>query len=343
MQNQRLIRIILIVAVILVTVCMVGILIYRIFTGGDQIAGPPPTPTPTESPEVVITPEPTATPTRVITEEPTSTPTVRPTATNTPTATVEPTATPAPTVVVTGPGPVEDLLKNGGFEDGFNEQGVGLNWNSFKNDGADVSFSNESAAPFIQAGAGAQRISIENAFQPNRYAGIYQTVAVAPGQNYTLTLYGQIRTYFAEAKASGYGYVVQYAIDQQGGEDWQSIPETDWIELPWGEQPFHTAQLQFSEYTTSLTAASGQMTIFVRAWNKWPDPKLSEYTFDSLSLVGPAPGRIVSAEEKLVDHGLPTTGAGDSSGFISDGRFWVAVVVLLLLAGGAIYRGRWSY
>ncbi len=81
-------RLLLIVLVVLVIVCLVGVLLYRIFIeAGDDVASQTPTPALTATPEVVVTleEEDTPTPTRVI-EETTTTPTVKPTTkpTNTP-------------------------------------------------------------------------------------------------------------------------------------------------------------------------------------------------------------------------------------------------------------------
>lgn len=361
-QERR--RLILIVLVIIVLLCLIGVLARNIFfPGGDGVAADTPTPMPTqEGPDVVITPEEeeevTPTPTRVISEEPAATPTEEPTPESTVEPTTEPTTAPTvpPTPIVSEPGPgvivepvqVEELLKNGGFEEGFDEEtGVGLHWDSFKTDGADITFSAETSEVFIHEGTSAQRISVDNAFQPDRYGGIYQKVEVAPNQIYTFTLHGQIRTFFGDANASSFGYRVQYAVDHQGGENWRSITPTAWIELPWDEQLLDTSEVTFSEYTAPINAQSDEITIFVRVWNKWPDPKLSEYTFDSLSLVGPAAGQVTmvspDTEDALIDQPLPITGTGDSGSLLSDGRFWGAVLVLLLLAAGAIYRARWGY
>ncbi len=359
-------RLILVALVILVLVCLVGVLIYRIFftNGGGEIVSDTPTPTlaPTEEePTVVITPEEevTPTPTRVVAEKPTNTPT--------PEATIEPTTEPTtepatPTKALaeqpdlasdlnisTGgvePGAIADQLKNGDFEAGFSDQGVALEWHSFKTDGAAVAFSGETPGPYVKSGAGAQRISIAEASQADRYAGIYQQLAVAPNQTYTLELHGQIRTGFADINLSSYGYRLQYAIDYTDGDNWQDIPAEDWVELPWNEQLLHSPDVKFLDYTTEITPTSNQLTLFVRAWNKWADPGLAEYTLDSLSLTGSSPvyaAATTETGEALIDQPLPTTGAGDSAGLMSDGRFWGAVLILLLLAAGAIYRRRWGY
>jgi hypothetical protein len=350
-ENPRLIRIILLGMFVLALACLVGVLIYNILFpgGGDGVVSETPTPAPpptSEGPTVVVTPpEPTPTPTRVISEQPTTEPTEEPTME----PTEEPTATPTKEssvdleIPIISPGAITELLKNGGFEEGFDEQGVGLAWQSFKTDGVAALFSSETISSYIKSGDSAQRITMSQAAQGDRYAGIYQQVNIVPGQSYTLELHGQIRTGFADVNLSSYGYRMQYAIDPNGGNNWQDVPAENWVELPWDEQLLNSLEVKFLDYTTEITSTSSQISLFVRAWNKWADPGEAQYTLDSLSLVGPAPTSGGGPDEQAqIDKPLPTTGAGDSS-FISNGRFWIAMLVLLLLAAGAIYRAKWSY
>jgi hypothetical protein len=362
LQERR--RLVLLILVVVVLLCLVVALALNLLLGGgDDVAGgdtPTPTATPTEEgPIVIVTPEEeiTPTPTRVVGETPTAEPTAEPTEEATPAPTI------APTVVVTSTGadftlspsdttsagvslePSERFV-NGGFDAEFDDSGVGTGWQYFKTDGAIVSFSSEEYAPLIKEGSSAQRISVQEAFEPNHYAGIYQTVKVVPNQLYTLTINGQVRTYYGDVEQSGYGYRVQYAVDLDGGQDWRKIPENAWVELPWGEEKYGSDAPEFSEYSTVVTPTSDEMTIFIRAWNKWADPKLVEYTFDSLSLVGPDPAKVVVqvvTEEQMVDGALPVTGAGNLADFITDGRFWGALLVLVLLAIGATYRAKWTW
>ena len=46
--------------------------------------------------------------------------------------------------------------------------------------------------------------------------------------------------------------------------------------------------------------------------------------------------------EEMVDGALPVTGTDDAP-LMQDGRFWGAVLVLLLLVSGAVYRAKWSW
>jgi hypothetical protein len=337
--------------VILALLCLVLALLYNIITGGDDTAGGTPTATlaPTGGVTVIITPEEeeqfTPTPTRVLSDAPSATPTPAGELADTPTP--EPATPTRPSTSVAsdfdGSPRRGDLLKNGDFEAGF-DQGIARQWHNFKNDNIVVSYSAETAAPFVKDGFTAQRISLAQARLGDRYGGIYQQLTVVPNQTYTLTLNGQIRTGLADIDLSSYGYRMQYAIDPTGGDNWQRVPAEAWVELPWDEQLLNSDAVRFLTYETEIKPTSGKITLFIRAWNKWADPGLAEYTLDGLSLVGAVPGSAPDqgSDGTMVDGGLPTTGSGDAGGLIGDGRFWVAVLILALLAAGAVYRGRWG-
>lgn len=394
-QDNR--RIILIILVALLLVCLLGVLAYNVFfagRGGVDIAGEPPTATlaPTEEATgAAATPaeEATPTPTRVVagatTEAPATEPTVEPTSEATTEATTGPAPasqpTPTPTrsqaqasastgttlIEVADTSQIEDVLQNGDFESGFDDRGVAQQWEIFKTDGANYAFSQETTEPFVQEGSSAQRISVENAVEADRFGGIYQTAEVVPGEVYTLTLNGQIRSGFGDVQASGYGYRIQYGLDFKGGTDWRAIPADHWIELPWDEQLLGGSEFEFSTQTAEVTPPSDKMTLFIRVWNKWPIQSLAEYTVDGLSLVGPVPGKVmlvsvetgemvegsppaqlgatggeIPAEEVLIDQPLPVTGLGDSPNFMEDGRFWAGIMILVMLAAGALFRARWG-
>ncbi len=375
-QNPRLMRLILVGVLVLVVVCMLGVVAYRVFLSGDgqpAVTGTTPAAAPAAGEEEpTATPtleqEPTATPTRVISgegeegeeemaepaettpesgaEQPMATPSPTPSPSPTPAPTTAEGAADAATMmsVSTAAGSITDVLENGDFESGFDDQGVAKGWHSFRSGEVVAAFSAEMPGPYVKSGSGAQRISLAQAAQPDRYAGIYQPVEVAPGRVYTLELHGQIRSPFGDVEASSYGYRLQYAIDYTGGSSWQDIPAEDWVELDWGEQMLGSANVEFMDYTTQVSPTDEQLTVFIRAWNKWIEPGLAEYTLDSLSLIGPSPAAMAEAgQQTALDQPLPVTGAGDSAGLLTDGRFWGAVLILLLLAAGAIYRGRWGY
>ncbi len=352
---------------VLVLLCLVAVLIVRIFFTEENVAQQPVpvpavSPTSEESPVAVASPEVeenTPTPTRVIGEQPTTEATEEtpagagtPTAGTPPAATATPAARPLPSPGVSSPGvttvttrraQIGDILKNGDFEEGFDEGGVGLFWDNFQSNSVIVFFAPETNLLYIESGDRAQRITVLEATQGDRYAGIYQPVEVVPGGTYTLTLHGQIRTGLGDINLTSYGYRMQYAIDYEGGADWQAIDNEDWVELPWDEQLLTASDVQFLSFTTPVTATSDELTLFIRSWNKWANPAEVQYTLDSLSLVGPLPGTEEGAAEALIDQPLPTTGAGDGTNLAGDGRFWGAVIVLLLLAAGAVYRARWEW
>jgi hypothetical protein len=371
-ENSR--RLVLIGLVILVLICLVGVLIYRIFTTDDQVAGGD-TPTPplvavTQEPLVTAAPEePTATPTRVFSGTPTTTAsageeTTTPTPTPAPpTPTLIPTLAASPIVSSSGPRPgeIKNLLKNGDFEQGFDERGVALEWEPFKNDGVQAIYGRDTF-PYVESGSNAQRITLLGASEYNRHAGIYQQVEVVSGEVYTLTLHGQIRTGQGDVDQSSFGYRIQYALSDAGLKNWLNVPAEDWVELPWDEQLINASVTRFYSYTTTLEPGSDSISLFVRTWNKWPDPGEAQYTLDSFSLVGPssvaAPvltsaggstttspttTTTTTSEEPMVDKGLPRTGAGDEANLAHDGRFWGGLLILLLLAAGAVYRAKWSY
>jgi hypothetical protein len=223
------------------------------------------------------------------------------------------------------------VLKNGGFEEGFTADQIGLHWGAFSNERATIVFGREVDPLYIKDGVNAQRINIIQPTGTDSYAGIYQQVEVIPGERYVLTLKGLIRTTPGDIRASNHGYRVQYALDYEGGISWSKIPADKWIELPWDEQPLYYTQPRFLTYATEVTATSGKMTLFIRAWNKWPSERdHGEYTFDSLSLVGLVPPP-------------PPTPEPEELSLMGDGRFWGGSLTLVLLAFGAVFRARWGY
>jgi hypothetical protein len=385
MRDNR--RIVLIVLVALLLLCLVGVLVFNLYFANNTTTGggEPTLALPTE--EVALTTpesgeeEATATPTRVISEEgtveegeegaggetPTATPEVVAGPTETPTLAPTPaqaaasgsgggdfspsTSDQPPTLVETIK--MDELLENGSFEEGFDSSGVGEGWDSFRSEGAAIAFSPETAEIYIKDGDNAQKISVDNVQSPDRYAGIYQTVSVIPGETYTLTLHGQIRSPLGDIQASSYGYRVQYAVADEGSEDWRDVPAEDWVELPWDERLIGSPTITYSRYMAPLRANSEEITLFVRTWNKWMASGLTEYTLDSLSLIGPVKRQelitpttttpLTSAGGgQLINEPLPITGLNNNK-LMADPRFWGGVVVLSFLIVGAIYRGKWHW
>ena len=82
---------------------------------------------------------------------------------------------------------------------------------------------------------------MDQATQPDGYAGVYQTVDVVPSEPYTFTIHGQIRTGYGDVEASSHGYRVQYAVDLDGGTDWTVLlPEMRCTSIYGDHGSFHT-------------------------------------------------------------------------------------------------------
>ncbi len=188
---------------------------------------------------------------------------------------------------------VQNLVVNGGFEEGFQgEFGVGYGWGAFSNGNAAIGWNADTWAPVVIAGGHAQLIEIKNATDRDRYAGIYQTIAVVPGQQYKLTIKGLIRSEEGDVKISNYGYRLQYGLDDAGGTAWELVNEKNWQEIQWDEQPLNdppNGTYRFETFETTLTAKSDKLTLFIRAWKKWINNGVGLYDLDEVSLVGPAP------------------------------------------------------
>ncbi len=187
--------------------------------------------------------------------------------------------------------PVE-LLRNGNFEEGFVAQPgcgmVGAFWNCFHNGGtANYGFHDDQWDPVVYDGDHSQLIAIDTkqiGGDPDRYAGIYQTVDVVPGETYRFSIRGMIR---ADDKDSDpWRYRVQVGFDYTGGSDWTAVK--DWIELPWDTYYPRTAPGGFSEYETLVTATGSKLTVFIRVWKKWGDwYREVDVNLDAISLFGP--------------------------------------------------------
>ncbi|MEM7347173.1 MAG: hypothetical protein AAF485_23285 [Chloroflexota bacterium] len=190
-------------------------------------------------------------------------------------------------------GNIQNLIVNGGFEDGIQEGfGVGYGWGGFSNGQAVVGWNSDTWDKVVVEGQAAQLIQIENASERDRYGGLYQTIAVVPGQQYKLTIKGLIRSEEGSIAASDYGYRLQFAVDYSGGTTWELLPGDAWQELSWDEQPLYIPEsdsYRIDTYDTTITATGDTLTLFVRGWKKWVDNGTGIYNLDEISLVGPAP------------------------------------------------------
>ena len=188
---------------------------------------------------------------------------------------------------------IQNLLVNSGFEGGFQEDfGIGYGWGGFSNGNAVVGWNFDDWDAVVVEGKYAQRIEIKNALDLNRYAGIYQTVSVIPGEQYKLTVKGLIRSEEGDISLSDYGYRLQYAIDYEGDIAWELVTDTEWKELPWDEQPLAdppAGNYQFNTFETTITAKSDKLTLFIRGWKKWLNNGSGIYDLDEITIIGPAP------------------------------------------------------
>lgn len=204
---------------------------------------------------------------------------------------------------------IQNLIVNGGFEGGFQEEfGIGYGWGGFSNGNAIAGWNFDDWGAVVIEGQYAQRIEIRDALELDRYAGIYQTISVVPGEQYKLTIKGLIRSSEGDITVSDYGYRLQYAVDYNGGVAWELVDEAEWKELPWDEQPLSEPSggtYRQDSFETTITATGDTLTLFIRGWKKWLDNGSGIYDLDEISFVGPVPDGFQSpvAQEASVGAG----------------------------------------
>ncbi len=220
-----------------------------------------------------------------------------------------------------------NLIKNGGFEDGFVEGlGVANEWNYFHSGDVNPGFYDDSWALVVAAGEHAQLLELVNSAQMDTYAGIYQKVSVTAGQTYQFSFKGLVRSDEGSIDASNYGYRMQYALDQTGNEDWQQV--TGWVELPWDEQPRTgpaNGAYTINAVETTFTAGGDSVTVFIRGWKKWADGREGNYDIDAVQLIPVEPA------EPLPETGGLLSGTSSSLEVIGLG----SLTLILVLLGGA--------
>ena len=379
----RVVRILLLPAIALLVLLLVVLVVLQYAVPGTGAAQTSlqtaiAIPTAAESAEPAETPIPTQTP--VLQKTPT------PRATQTPTAAIaaevaepegmiqvfpspemqilEEPAEPAPTSaapttaesppILRPSGQIGNVLRNGDFEQGFQPNGVGLGWGNFNDSSALFSFHTDDWPSVTGEGELTQFMRIRNGELPDRYLGIYQTANVLPGQTYTLSIRGLVRTNAGNVQHTNYGYRLEVGFDPLGGQNWKMVQ--DWIELPWDEQLRLEEEFRVDEFSTVVTARSDRLTVFVRAWKKWADAGEGAYDVDDIRLVGPtltvaasgavvAAGGVVTGSELLVAASemvaIPVTGEARATPWGSL-RTWVTVALLSLLLGGAAWRLVWK-
>jgi hypothetical protein len=319
----------LLLAILLLLLCLLVFLEVVL-----PIINPPGTRTPTPTTPSATTITPTGTVTTTKSPTPTNTPVVStetPTTTETVPVTISPTRV-TPTRTVTPVVEIGNVLRNGNFEEGFQPGELGKYWNGFNNGSADFSFHIDDWPLVVVEGKHTQLIEIKNALLPDRYLGIYQTADVIPGKVYDFSMRGLIRTNTGDVQQTKYGYRLQVGFDLTGGQDWEAVKK--WVELPWDEQLRIQDSFRFDTYTTTLTAQSDKLTVFIRAWKKWADSGEGDYDVDDIQLVGPA---VVTPSAPAI----PVTGNAPTT-IWDNVRIWATIALLLLLVGGAIWRFGWK-
>ncbi|GAB4437529.1 MAG: hypothetical protein Kow0031_19350 [Anaerolineae bacterium] len=202
---------------------------------------------------------------------------------------------------------IQDMVVNGGFEGGFQDEfGVGYGWGGFSNGNAVVGWNGDSEPGAIAAGQYSQRIEIKEALDHDRYAGIYQTISVVPGEQYKLTIKGMVRSEEGDVSVSDYGYRLQFAVDYNGDTAWELLDPEAWQELPWDEQPLTLsggASHRLDSFDTTITSKTDRLTLFIRGWKKWIDNGSGVFNLDQISLTGPAPEGFQSPVAQLAVAG----------------------------------------
>ena len=193
-----------------------------------------------------------------------------------------------------------NVLKNGSFEDSF-AGGVGASWTAFNNGGqAAYGYAGDESEKLVYDGNYSQLIRVHTlghtGSDRDRYSGIYQVVDVAPDERYMFSFYGMVRSTEGTQADSGYGYRIEVGFDYDGGTDPWSV--TEWKEMDrWAEYPLDTPGA-FQSYAHGVTSTSNQLTVFIRAWKKFPTTgQEGRINLDAVSLLGPAPGEAAPASE----------------------------------------------
>jgi hypothetical protein len=212
-------------------------------------------------------------------------------------------------------GGVTERLTNGDFEEGFHftpAGEVGNGWQWFHNGGeATYGFYDETWAPVIYDGQHSQLLEI-NTFcrggsDSDRYSGIYQTVAVVPGENYDLSLHGMLRALEGDPHREGYNYRVQYGVDHEGGTDWTSVD--NWVEIPWNTVHPRLSPGSMDSYSTTIVAKGSRLTLFIRVWKKWGTARRElDVNLDAISLRGALPADMEAPSAGLEAPAYPVVG-----------------------------------
>jgi hypothetical protein len=206
-----------------------------------------------------------------------------------------------------------NIVSNGNFESGFypvaelgfepDEIGnIPIDWNWYRSEayGKYTIYNNEGFGLIcpddIDTPLAGRKDSLsfhmQSTDQPDARLGVYQTIDVAPGQDYLFSISGTIQVQRG-GSSPDINHRVQLAFDHTGGVDWRAIPDEQWTNLPWPEDelefdvsgPYDPDLATVRDYLSIVRASSDKVTIFITGWRRWPNWRTAIFTFDCVSLV----------------------------------------------------------
>ena len=192
--------------------------------------------------------------------------------------------------VDTGMCSADDMVYNGGFEQGFNPVyvgHVGKGWGFFTNGGAaNYGFYDDQWPPVVAEGKSSQLIEINTKkvypADGDRYAGIYQQIGyLHPGKTYELTVKGMLRG--AGDDTDPYRFMAQWGFNADGDVDWTHV--TNWQTVDLGKIQPRTNPGNIVTYRVRFTAPADSMVLFLRGWSKWGTPDIEfDLNLDGISV-----------------------------------------------------------
>jgi hypothetical protein len=173
----------------------------------------------------------------------------------------------AVSVIETAAAPRSELLLNGGFENGFTA-GVGNSWTKWQATGSNTITAGQASAN-KQAGSYSQYLSRNDTALFD--GGVYQTVAVTPGQTYTIT--GWIKR---QSVISGTFMKIGY--DLAGGTN-GAAASVNYTDLT------GSTDNVWVQYIANVTASSSALTVFCRVGHTGTTGGTNSYFYlDSVSV-----------------------------------------------------------
>ncbi|MEA3335933.1 MAG: LysM peptidoglycan-binding domain-containing protein [Chloroflexota bacterium] len=176
---------------------------------------------------------------------------------------------PEPAIVCDGP----NLLMNGGFEYGFQANGVANYWMGFNNGGrANYGYYDEQWPPVVSEGTHGQLIEINtldvgDQTDPDRMSGIYQWLWLKPGATYEFSVDAMMRERNDHSDEDFYRYMVEWGYSANGWTDPANMTFRE--RVPLDNIYLRTEPGEMQSYTTRFAAPSETTTIWLFALKKW--------------------------------------------------------------------------